>query len=209
MTPPRIASWLITLFVPPSDAEEIHGDLLEEFSGVASQAGGAAARRWYWRQTIKTITAVLFDSFRAAQWLFAVVTIWFLSGYIQWGYRRMVVAFLARYHVYTYVDPYAFWLFYEIAIGCLIIPMLLGSLLALMARKREMVAAFTLGLWNGVWYGAHGWWLLTHLYRWNDYRFPRPIASVMLASMFLSPFMIAAGARITVQFVSRISWRRA
>jgi hypothetical protein len=96
---------------------------LEEFSGLATQKGVIFARRWYWRQTIKTIGAILSDSFRAAQWLIAVVTIWFLSGYVQWVYRKMAVVFLAHYHVYAHVNPHGFWLFYDIVIGCLIIPM--------------------------------------------------------------------------------------
>ncbi len=75
-----------------------------------------------------------------------------------------------------------------------------------------MVAAVTFGLWNGIWFGIHGaafpgvkwisgWSVLTHLYVWSDYRFPRPIASVLLANTFLSPFMIAIGA----WFTSRLS----
>jgi hypothetical protein len=219
MTPPHIASWLIILFMPQDEAQEIQGDLLEEFLELASHSGVRAARSWYWRQTIKTVAAMFFDGFRAAQWMIAVIAAWFLSGYAHRGYQRMVVAFLSHVDVYRYVSPYGFWFFYEIVIGCLIIPMLLGSLLALATPKREMVAAVTFGLWNGIWFGIHGaafpgvkwisgWGVLTHLYIWSDYRFPRPVASVILASTFLSPFMIAIGARITSRFVTHISVRR-
>ena len=206
--PPHIASWLIILFVPQNEAQEIQGDLLEEFLRLASQRGVGAARSWYWRQTIKTVAAMFFDGFRAGQWMIAVIAAWFLSGYVDRGYPRMVATFLANFDVYRYVSPYGFWFFYAIVIGCLIIPMMLGSLLALAAPKREMVAAVTFGLWNSIWFGIHGatfsgvkllsgWSVLTHLYYWSDYRFPRPVASVILASTFLSPFMIAIGARIT------------
>ncbi len=215
MIPPHIASWLIILFVPQNEAQEIQGDLLEEFLTLASRSGVGAARSWYWRQTIKTIAAMFFDGFRAAQWIIAVIATWFLSGYLDRGYQRMVVAVLYNFDVYRYVNPYGFWFFYAIVIGRLIIPMLLGSLLALAAPKREMVAAVTLGLWNGIWFGIHGasfpgvkslsgWSVLTHLYFWSDYRFPRPVASVILASTFLSPFMIAIGARITSRLVAYI-----
>lgn len=218
MMPPQIASWLIVLFVPQNEAQEIQGDLLEECLRLASQSGAGAARRWYWSQTIKTVAAMFFDGFRAAQSMIAVIAVWFLSGYVHRGYQRMVVAFLSNFDVYRYVSPYGFWFFYEIVIGCLIIPMLLGSLLALAAQKREMVAAVTFGLWNVIWFGIHGaafpgvkslsgWSVLAHLYFWSDYRFPRPVASVILASTFLSPFMIAIGARTTSRLVGHIACR--
>lgn len=218
MMPPNIASWLIILFVPQNEAHEIQGDLLEEFLRLASHSGVGAARSWYWRQTIKTVAAMFFDGFRAAQWMIAVVAAWFLSGYVDRGYQRMVATFLSNFDVYRYVSPYGFWFFYAIVIGCLIIPMLLGSLLALAAQKREMVAAVTFGLWNSFWFGIHGaafpgvksiggWSVLTHLHYWSDYRFPRPVASVILASTFLSPFMIAIGAWITSRLVAHIAPR--
>jgi len=216
MMPPQIASWLINLFVPQNEAQEIQGDLLEEFSRLASHSGGRAARSWYWRQTIKTVAAMFFDGFRAAQWMIAVIAAWFLSGYVDRGYQKIVATFLSTFDVYRYISAYAFWFFYAIVIGCLIIPMLLGSLLALAAPKREMVAAVTFGLWNGMWFGIHGvgfpgvkslsgWSVLTHFYIWSDYRFPRPVASVILATTFLSPFMIALGARITSRLVAHIA----
>lgn len=53
--PPRIAAWLVELFVSVEQAESILGDLHEEFSDVASKSGVVAARRWYWRQSINTL----------------------------------------------------------------------------------------------------------------------------------------------------------
>ncbi len=53
--PPRIAVWLVDLFTPDKQAESIPGDLLEEFSDLASKSGVAFARRWYWRHSVKTI----------------------------------------------------------------------------------------------------------------------------------------------------------
>jgi hypothetical protein len=40
MMPQHIASWLITLFVPQNEAQEIQGDLLEEF--LAAFGSGSA-----------------------------------------------------------------------------------------------------------------------------------------------------------------------
>jgi len=42
--PPRGAVWLIELFTPYEQAESIPGDLLEEFSDLASKSGVAYAR---------------------------------------------------------------------------------------------------------------------------------------------------------------------
>ena len=53
--PPRIAVWLVNLFTPAKETESIPGDLLEEFSQLASKSGVTVARSWYWRQTAKTI----------------------------------------------------------------------------------------------------------------------------------------------------------
>jgi hypothetical protein len=53
--PPPLAAWLVDLFIPGKHAESIPGDLLEEFSEIASRSALTYARRWYWRQSIKTI----------------------------------------------------------------------------------------------------------------------------------------------------------
>jgi hypothetical protein len=54
-SPPRLARWLLELFVVEQKASPIIGDLREEFSAVAFQRGPQFARRWYWRQAAKTI----------------------------------------------------------------------------------------------------------------------------------------------------------
>jgi len=40
--PPRIAAWSVDLFIPNQQAESIPGELLEEFSDLASKSGLAA-----------------------------------------------------------------------------------------------------------------------------------------------------------------------
>jgi hypothetical protein len=66
--PPRIASWLVELFAPTEHAESILGDLLEEFSDLASKSGLASAHRWYWRQSAKTIVHLFGTGLRIAPW---------------------------------------------------------------------------------------------------------------------------------------------
>ena len=53
--PPRVAVWFLNLFALEEEGESILGDLLEEFSLLVSKSGIASARRWYWRQTVKTL----------------------------------------------------------------------------------------------------------------------------------------------------------
>jgi hypothetical protein len=65
--PPRLAVWFINLFTAHQNAESIFGDLLEEYSYLASKSGVPFARRWYCRQTVKTI-AHLGSGYRAAPW---------------------------------------------------------------------------------------------------------------------------------------------
>jgi hypothetical protein len=68
LQPPRIAVWLVNQFTPPEESESILGDLLEEFSQLASTAGVAVARGWYWRQTVKTIVHLAGTGFCVAPW---------------------------------------------------------------------------------------------------------------------------------------------
>ena len=53
--PPRVADWLLFLFVSKGQAPPILDDLREEFSAVASRRGMWSARLWYWRQVAKTV----------------------------------------------------------------------------------------------------------------------------------------------------------
>jgi hypothetical protein len=40
--------------------------MLEEFTALASTSGFAAARHWYWRQSVKTIAHLIGSEFRVA-----------------------------------------------------------------------------------------------------------------------------------------------
>src|ERR1700731_3423669 len=65
--PPRIATWLVSLFVLP-EGESVLGDLLEEFCDLARKSGVIFAGRWYWRQSLKTIAHLFGAGFSAAPW---------------------------------------------------------------------------------------------------------------------------------------------
>jgi putative ABC transport system permease protein len=52
--PPRLAAWLAGWRVASDDREFAIGDLQEEFADRVARDGPARARRWYWRQTIRS-----------------------------------------------------------------------------------------------------------------------------------------------------------
>jgi hypothetical protein len=90
--PPRVATWLVDLFASDEHAESLPGDLLEEFSDLASKSGVASARRWYWRQSVKTIVHLFATGFRAAPWSIvgAVIGGYLLLGFGLWIPERLV-----------------------------------------------------------------------------------------------------------------------
>jgi len=153
--PPRIASWLVYLFTPGEHTESIAGDLLEEFSDLASKSGVAFARRWYWRQSAKTVVHLIGIGFRVAPWS--------IVGTVLVGYLLLVfgdslpeeaivgVIHFRRHHVTPYYNQtqlatYVLWLNTSILIGRLLMSLIIGCFVALAAKGREMAATMTLGL---------------------------------------------------------------
>src|SRR6185295_326620 len=54
--PPRLAVWLLTHRIADEWREFVLGDLEEEFARRQA-ASPASARRWFWRQTIRSLIA--------------------------------------------------------------------------------------------------------------------------------------------------------
>jgi hypothetical protein len=153
------------------------GDLLEEFSQIAHQAGVVFARRWYWRQALKTIVHLIYTAYRGAPWsTSAGVAAGFLT-------RRLlgrlveptIFAFLDRYKIpELHFNLYVFFATTGIDIGHLLVFLFVGCIAAVGAKERAMAAAVTLSLIFGAFTGAavvswviegHYWvlWRLT----WN------------------------------------------
>lgn len=151
--PPRIAVRLVNLFSSDEEAESIEGDLLEEYTHIASKWGTPFARRWYWRQTAKTVAHLTATGFRAAPWsTTAVVVVGFLLlRFVSGLPERAVFAVLERYRVFDYhFHTYVFLATVGIAIGRVITSILGGCTVALAAKGREMVATMMLSLALGV-----------------------------------------------------------
>ena len=148
--PPRTAAWLVNLFATGEDAESILGDLLEEYSQLASQLGAPVARRWFWRQTVKTIAHLSGTTFRVAPWSLAATVI---GGFLLQSFgnelpEKVIAAVADRHLAYcrTHFDAYMFWMTDGILIGRVMVSMFVGGVVAAAARDREMVATITLGL---------------------------------------------------------------
>lgn len=147
--PPRTATWLVSLFTLAKEAESILGDLLEEFSYLASKSGAAFARRWYWRQALKTIAHLIPTAFSVAP---LSATAGVVGGFLT---RRLlarlvepaIFAVLERYQVYPYhFKTYMFFASTGIDAGHLITFLCVGCIVALVAKGTEMAAAMVLGL---------------------------------------------------------------
>jgi hypothetical protein len=147
--PPRFAVWLLTLFALDTAAESILGDLLEEFTLLASKSGVPFACRWYWRQTLKTILQLAVLGFRTAPWLTAaaVVAGFFLRRVVARLVEPAIFAVIEKYQIpERHFSAYVFLASTGIDTGHLITFLFVGFMVALVAKGREMVATTTLGL---------------------------------------------------------------
>jgi hypothetical protein len=163
--PPRIAAWLLDLFAPSEQAESITGDLLEEFSDLASKSGVTLARSWYWRQTVKTIAHLVGTGFSVAPWSTAAAVVggFLLLRFISGLPEQAIFAVLRRYRVLDHhFNAYVFFATDGIAIGHVIAAMFVGYMVALAAKGREMVAAMSLALVRCALIGAALVWVATH-----------------------------------------------
>jgi hypothetical protein len=150
--PPRVAVWLLTLFALDKEAESILGDLLEEFSLLASKSGVDFARRWYWRQTLKTVLQLAVLGFRTTPWLATagVVGGFFLRRVAGRLVGPTLFAVLDRYQVYQHhYSMYIFFFSTGFDVGQVIASMFVGFMVALVVKGREMVSTTILSLISG------------------------------------------------------------
>ena len=147
--PPRFAVWLLTLFAFDDKAESILGDLFEEFSHLASKSGAPYARRWYWRQTLKTVLQLAVLGFRTAPWLTAAAVVggFFLRGAVGRLVEPAIFAVIEKYQIPEHhFSAYVFLATTGIDSGHLLTFLFIGFMVAFVARGREMMATTTLAL---------------------------------------------------------------
>ena len=150
--PPRLAIWLVNLFVLSDQAESIHGDLLEEFSHLVSTSGALFARRWFWRQTLKTCVQLAGIGFRTAPWLTtaSIVGGFLLRKLLAPLLQPAIFGVLDKYQLYeTHVSTYLFFASTGMDIAHLLVFLLVGCAVAFSAKGREMVSTMALALIYG------------------------------------------------------------
>jgi len=164
--PPRIASWVIGMFAYREQAEAIDGDLLEEFSEINVSKGASVARRWYWKQSLKTSAHLFWTAFRSAPGLIAVTTIG--AFLFLWATQslpvRLVYSLLELHSDFFDAHSYSwsFCVHYGAAIVGWIVAILLGCSIGLVAKGKEIVATATFGVFR-----IAGAWIPTILLFWG------------------------------------------
>src|SRR6266581_1826194 len=208
--PPLIAAWLVDLVAPRGHSESIPGDLLEEFSDLAAKSGLDSARRWYWRQSVRTIAHLIGAGFRVAPWTIAgAVVIGFSLLRFGSGLPEQVIVgvlHFRRHHVTPYytwpqVQTYLFWLNSGIWIGHLLLSLFIGCFVAVVARGSEMVAATALGLLCGAMNGVDLLVLVARHSPENAYMAP------FMVHQFASSIMIVIGGVIVRESRSAMARR--
>jgi hypothetical protein len=172
--PPRLAVWLVNLFTPYEQSESILGDLLEEFSDLAVKSGMAFARRWYWRQSVRTVAHLIGSGFRGGPWQIAgAVVVGFLLYFLFGGRLEEAVVAVLNFGRHPHHNPYYSLsqaqgrlrlIEYGDLVGHFLLSLFIGCIVALAVKGREMVAAITLAfvLWVPamafflVWSAKHG-----------------------------------------------------
>lgn len=186
--PPRLATWLVNLFAS-TEEESILGDLLEEYSDLASKSGVAFARRWYWRQTMKTIAHLADTGFRVAPWSTAAAVVggFLLHRFVSGLPDKVLSAVTDRYLMYwsTHFKAYI-WMLNGMLIEHLVLSMFVGCVVALAAKGREMIATMTLALVPCALMGGALIWVATH----------RPLDVAWMLWLFADPFAIVVGGAI-------------
>ena len=146
--PPRIADWLVKLFAS-AEEESILGDLIEEYSDLALKSGLAFARRWYWRQAVKTIAHLSGNGFRRAPWSTAAAIIggFVLHRFVSRLPDKILSAATDRYLPFwsTHFKAYVLML-NGMPIEHIIGSIFVGCVVALAAKGREMIVTITLAL---------------------------------------------------------------
>jgi hypothetical protein len=153
--PPQIAAWLVGLFIVEEQTDTQEQNHNEALSDSASTWGAGPARRWYRKQSAKTIAGHVARGFRTAPLLivgvaFSGAFLLYLgtgSGYIEETILRLLAFF--NHHVTPYHDSkgaavYLGRLEDAVLFGILLESLIVGCLVAAVAKRREMIATMSL-----------------------------------------------------------------
>jgi hypothetical protein len=135
--PPRIATWLVGLFITEEQTGK-QEQITDRFSEMALTCGSGPARRWYWKQSAKTIVRHIAREFRTAPWLIVGAAfggaLLFYLGTEYLGLIRVLTITILNHHM----TPYT------LLIISLLESLIVGCLVAGVAKRREMIATMSL-----------------------------------------------------------------
>ena len=192
--PPRIAVWLVGLFIVEEQTGMQPQILDERFSNMASRCGTGRSRRWYWSQSVKTIAGLAGRGFRTAPWLIVITT---LSGalllqFVTGNLQRVIMEFISllNHHVTPYydskhLDSHLFWMYYTVFVGSLLVSLIIGSFVAMVAKRREMIATMTLSFVSLVMTATTFWTLVARHEPVDPILFPRIMIRQLSASFLI------------------------
>jgi hypothetical protein len=151
--PPRLAIWLIMLFGPGQQGQAALGDLLEEFSSLLPTLGVSCARRWFWRQAVRIIAYLIGRELRSAPLTIAAAAVvgfmlrWYVSRLLNPTVNAATDAVLRHYRVYEF-DPHVYieWTIHVFYAERFVVNALVGIIVGLLAKEREMAATISLAL---------------------------------------------------------------
>ncbi len=201
--PPRVAVWLLDRFTPYEQTESIPGDLLEEFSDVASKSGVAYARRWYWRQSVRTILHVVRSGFRVAPWSIAgavvggVLLVQVGHALAEWAIRTGIEKFVNHrvlpFHLLSHPALISLLVNIGMYLCRLTVAMLIGCIIALACKSREMLATITVSLVCSI-QAVTGFWTFFH--HWKGSPPLRTALPILLLYSFGGLFAMVIGGGI-------------
>lgn len=160
--PPPVAEWLVSLVASPEQTTTILGDLLEEYSAIASRSGWGPARRWYWRQRVRTITYLIASQVRLAPRETVAFAIGGFALYIlaERALQMSAEALASHTRVYFYLSAAPYWSV-TIAAEQYVVPLMVGWTIARAARGREIMVALSVGAIVTTWiFGLYTSWFL-------------------------------------------------
>jgi hypothetical protein len=155
---PRVAVWLVDLCASPAEADAICGDLHEEFAAIVGREGVRAARRWYWRQALRTAPSLVAGALRARPAVMAAAGLITLAATMP-VYSitdRAAKTLVVRFPVYHYISAPSFWLV------ATIIPFFLAGFALARVMRQPIAAAvavvLTIAIVNAVDVPLVAWW---------------------------------------------------
>jgi hypothetical protein len=139
---------LLKFFATEPDFDTVIGDLSEEFQQQLSAFGQMAARRWYWREALRNVTAFAKRELLRTPVTVLIVTVFMfvaLQIAISLGYRLL-------FEVQWAWIPVRFWNWYQAGVVRFLFPTSIavgaGALASyfLKARDLSLIVAFATGL---------------------------------------------------------------